>query len=48
MPSSLPQIEIKNLTVGSASADLSIQNEGDSVDVRLLRKHGVLDVISVK
>ena len=48
MPSSLPQIEIKNLTVGSASADLSIQNEGDSVDVRLLRKRGVLDVISVK
>jgi glycogen debranching enzyme len=48
LPASLPRIGIRNLTVGDANADLRIQNEGDSVDVRLLRKRGLFDIIAVK
>jgi len=48
LPASLRQIEIRNLTVGSANVDLLIQTEGDGVDVRLLRKQGNVDIISVK
>ena len=33
LPASLPQVEIKNLTVGNAKVDLSIQKEGDSIEI---------------
>jgi glycogen debranching enzyme len=48
LPASLPQIEIRNLAVGEAKADLVVEKEGDGVDVRVLHKTGLLDVISVK
>ena len=48
LPESLPRIEIRNLAVGDANADLVIEKEGEGFYVRMLRKQGALDIISIK
>ena len=48
LPESLPRIEIRNLAVGDANADLVIEKEGEGFYVRMLRKQGALDIISMK
>jgi hypothetical protein len=48
LPESLPRIQIKNLQVGPANVDLSIQRAGDSFNVTVLRKHGEIDIVAVK
>jgi glycogen debranching enzyme len=48
LPDSLPRVELKNLSVGAANADLIVEKEGDGFFVRMLRRQGSLDIISVK
>jgi glycogen debranching enzyme len=48
LPSSLPEVEIRNLQIGSATVDLAVRRTGDSVDLKLLKKNGNVDIVSVK
>jgi glycogen debranching enzyme len=48
LPASLPRVELKNLSLGGATADLAVEKEDDGFYVRMLRKQGSLDIISVK
>jgi glycogen debranching enzyme len=48
LPESVPRIEIRNLAVGGTNTDVAVEKEGEGFYVRMLRKQGALDIISVK
>jgi glycogen debranching enzyme len=45
LPLNLDEVIIENLRIGDASADLLIRREGSSVDVKLLRQRGDIEVL---
>ncbi|MGH9357789.1 MAG: amylo-alpha-1,6-glucosidase [Terriglobia bacterium] len=47
LPESLPEIEIRNLQVGSAMVNLAIHRAGDGINVAVLKKEGDVDVVCV-
>lgn len=48
MPESIDRMWIRNLRVGDASVDLSIERFSSDVGVELLGRHGELEIITVK
>jgi glycogen debranching enzyme len=48
MPETVKEIEIRNLRVGDASVDLSLERFAKDVAIELIRREGDVEVISVK
>jgi glycogen debranching enzyme len=48
MPESVKEIQIRNLRVGDASVDLSLERFARDVAIELIRREGNIEVISVK
>jgi glycogen debranching enzyme len=48
MPESVKEIQIRNLRVGDASVDLSLERFARDVAIELIRREGTVEVISVK
>jgi glycogen debranching enzyme len=48
MPESVKEIQIRNLRVGDATVDLSLERFARDVAIELIRREGNVEVISVK
>jgi glycogen debranching enzyme len=48
LPEALPEVRIRNLKVGTASADLTFRRHEDTVGVQVLRRTGDLEIVSLK
>lgn len=48
LPSSVAELSIQNLQVGSASVDLMFRGHGDDVGVQLVRRDGVVEIVISK
>ena len=48
LPESLPEMQILNLRVGTATVDLLLRRSGHDVGVNVLRREGKVEIVTVK
>jgi hypothetical protein len=48
LPPFLKHIEIKNLTIGDATVDLSLERRAEDVRVNVVRREGRVEIVTMK
>lgn len=48
LPESMPEVRLRNLTVGNGSVDLAFERRGETVGADILRRNGEVEIVSIR